>query len=128
MTQYWGAQNTFFKLILYNFKNIGGGGGGWRPPYSAIPVRLQTRFCRARLDSMLGKIKKIQCGYELFTTLVYCWRFRSCRYLRRFNKLRITLQERVYSHCNQRQLEKGLRSPTVVFPALISNPFVNGGH
>ena len=28
MTEYWGSTIHFFLLILYNFKNIGGGGGG----------------------------------------------------------------------------------------------------
>ena len=27
VTQYWGGTRHFFLLILYNFKNIGGGGG-----------------------------------------------------------------------------------------------------
>ena len=32
MIQYWGkggGKSHFFLLILYNFKNIGGGGGTW---------------------------------------------------------------------------------------------------
>ena len=39
MTQY-GGHKSLFLLIFYNFKNIGGGGGGtWPPlPYSAVFV------------------------------------------------------------------------------------------
>ena len=32
-----GGSKHFFLLIFYNFKNIGLGGGGARPPYSAVP-------------------------------------------------------------------------------------------
>ena len=36
MTQYWGGTKHFFLLILYNFKNIGGG-GGWLLPLLCRP-------------------------------------------------------------------------------------------
>ena len=36
MTQYWGGTKHIFLLILYIFKNIGGGGAR-APPYSAVP-------------------------------------------------------------------------------------------
>ena len=45
---------------------------------------------------------------RMIVKLAYCWRFRSRRYLCRFNtKSRLTLKKRVYSHCNQRQLRIG---------------------
>ena len=41
VTQYWGGTRYFFLLALYNFKNIGRGGGvggsTCPPPYSAVP-------------------------------------------------------------------------------------------
>ena len=33
MTQYWGGTRYFFLLALYNFKNIGRGGGKARAPH-----------------------------------------------------------------------------------------------
>ena len=39
MTQYWGGgHKTHFLLILYNLKNIGGGGMCPPSPYSAVPA------------------------------------------------------------------------------------------
>ena len=38
-TQYWGGTRHFFLLILYNFKNMGGGGGRAR----ALPAPLTPR-------------------------------------------------------------------------------------
>ena len=37
LTQYWGGTKHFFLLILYNFKNIGGGGGECATPPPSGP-------------------------------------------------------------------------------------------
>ena len=40
VTQCWGGTRHFFLLILYNFKNIGGGGEGHMPPCPPTPRSL----------------------------------------------------------------------------------------
>ena len=44
VTQYWGGIKQFFLLILYNFGNIGGGGGEARaPPCPPTPRSLTVK-------------------------------------------------------------------------------------
>ena len=49
-----GGTRHFFLLNLYNFKNIGGGGAGASPPYSAVPVVTSSlfRFCFIKIVSV----------------------------------------------------------------------------
>ena len=47
VTQYWGGTKHFFLLILYNFRNIWGGGTcppGPPSPYSAVPAILLKKL------------------------------------------------------------------------------------
>ena len=58
MTQYWGSTRHFFLLILYNFKNIGGGGArAPRPPYSAVPAKL---FANSKISTLESGFKKLR--------------------------------------------------------------------
>ena len=80
MTQYWGGggggTRHFFLLTLYNFKNIGGGGGRCPtgPPYSAVPD-VGTEFYLAR--HWTGDQPAVFLSPALYFQKIKRWRFTS---------------------------------------------------
>ena len=65
MIQYWGkgggGKSHFFLLILYNFKNIGGGGGTWpsRSPLLRGP-------CQRLTFAVIQLVLNLHVFYDLF--------------------------------------------------------------